>query len=73
MFVYFLVMVTRVKLLYVSSAFFALSYMCTQDKNRNATLFQWKIHGLLFKVIDGDNEPSSFQEMRTKSTKQCLK
>ena len=25
--------------------------------------FNGKIHGVWFKVIDGDNEPSSFQEM----------
>ena len=42
-------------------------------RNRNATLFQWKIHEVLFKVLDGDNEPSSFQEMLMNSTKQCLK
>ena len=41
--------------------------------NRNVTLFQWKIHGVLFKAIDGDNESSSFQEMLMNSTKQCLK
>ena len=45
----------------------------TLKRNRNATLFQWKIHGVLFKVIDGDNEPSNFQEMLMNSTKQCLK
>ena len=38
---------------------------------RNATLFLWKAHGVLFRVIDGDNEPSSFQEMLMNSTKQC--
>ena len=26
-------------------------------RSRNATLFQLKIDGVLFKVIDGDNEP----------------
>ena len=36
--------------------------------NRNATLFQWKIHGVLFKAIDEDNESSSFQEMLMDST-----
>ena len=35
----------------------------TPKRNRNATLFQWKIHRVLFKVLDGDNESSSFQEM----------
>ena len=34
----------------------------TLKRNRNATVFQWKIHGVLFKVLDGDNEPRSFQE-----------
>ena len=42
-------------------------------RNRNATLFQWKIHGVLFKVLDRDNEPSNFQEMLTNSTKYYLK
>ena len=46
---------------------------CTLERNRNATLFQWKIHGVLFKVMDGDNKPSSFQEMLMNSTKQGLK
>ena len=45
----------------------------TLKRNRNATLFQWKIHGVLFKVIDGDNESSIFQEMLINTTKQCLK
>ena len=35
----------------------------TLKRNRNDTLFQWKIHGILFKVLDGENEPLSFQEM----------
>ena len=35
----------------------------TLKRNGNATLYQWKIHGVLFKVIDGDKEPSIFQEM----------
>ena len=45
----------------------------TLKRNRNATLFQWKIHGVLFKVLHGDNEPSSFQEMLMNSSKQSLK
>ena len=40
---------------------------------RRATLFQWKIHGVVFKVLDRDNKPSSFQEMLKNSTKYCLK
>ena len=28
----------------------------TLKRNRNATLFQWQTYGVLFKVIDGDNE-----------------
>ena len=41
----------------------------------NLHFFLWKIHvhGALFKVVDRDNEPSSFQEMLTNSTKYCLK
>ena len=45
----------------------------TLMRNRNATLFKWKIHGLLFKMLDRDKEPSCFQEMVTNSTKHCLK
>ena len=45
----------------------------TLKSNRNATHFQWKIHGVWFSVLDRDNEPSSFQEMLTNSTKHCLK
>ena len=37
-----------------------LMILYTLKRNRNATLFQWKIHGVLFKVLEGDNEPSSF-------------
>ena len=48
-------------------------FICTLKRNRNATPFQWKIHWALFKVLDGDNEPSNFQEMLTNSTKLCLK
>ena len=44
----------------------------TLKRNKNATLFQWKIHGLLFKVLDRDNESSCFQEMHMNSTKHCL-
>ena len=35
----------------------------TPKRNRNASPFQWKIHGLLFKVLDRENEPTNFQEM----------
>ena len=45
----------------------------TLKRNRNATLFQLKIHGVVFKVLDGDNKPSRFQELQMNSTKQCLK
>ena len=45
----------------------------TLKRNRNATLFQWKMYWVLFKVIDGNSEPSSFEEMLMNSTKQCLK
>ena len=41
-------------------------------RNQNAILFQWKIHGLLFKVLDRENEPSCFQETLKNSTKHCL-
>ena len=45
----------------------------TLKRNRYATLFQWKIHGVMFEVLDRDNEPSSFQEMLTNTTKFCMK
>ena len=32
----------------------------TLKRNKNATVFQMKIHGLLFKVSDRDNENSRF-------------
>ena len=48
-------------------------YVSTLKRNRNATLFQWKIHWVLFKVLDRDNEPSSFHEMLTNSTKRRMK
>ena len=35
----------------------------TPKRNRNATPFQWKMHGVLFEELDRDNEPSNFQEM----------
>ena len=35
--------------------------------------FQWKILDVLFEVIDGENEPSSCQEMLVNSTRQYLK
>ena len=35
--------------------------------------FNLKIHEVVFKVTDGDNELSSFQEMLMNITKQCLK
>ena len=38
----------------------------TLKRNRNAIVFQWKMHEVLFKVLDGDKEPRSFQEMRVK-------
>ena len=41
----------------------------TLKRNKNATHFQWKIHWVLFKVLDRDNEPSSFQVMLTNLTK----
>ena len=31
------------------------------------------MHGILFKILDRDNEPSNFQEMLMNSTKRCLK
>ena len=45
----------------------------TLKRNRNATLFKWKIHEVLFKVLGGDNEPSDFQEILMNSTSQFLK
>ena len=41
----------------------------TLKRNSKATLFQWKIHGLLFKVLNRDNELSCFQETLMNSTK----
>ena len=42
---------------------YAYAHCFTLKRNSNATLLQRKIHEVLFKVLDGDNEPSSFQEM----------
>ena len=42
----------------------------TLKRDKNATLFQLKISGLLFKVLDRDNDSSPFQE--TNSTKHYL-
>ena len=38
-------------------------YTSTLKKSRNTTLFRWKIYGVLLKVIDRGDEPSSFQKM----------
>ena len=54
------------------SVFEPLKFYCTLERNKNATLFQWKIHGLLFKLLEGENEPSCFQETLTNSTNHCL-
>ena len=32
-------------------------------RNKNASLFQWKIHGLQFKVLDRENGPSIYQNI----------
>ena len=48
-------------------------FKSTLKRNRNATLFQWKIDGVVVKVLDIDNEPSSFQEMPRNLTNYCLK
>ena len=45
----------------------------TLKRNRNATLSQWKIHGIWCKVLDSDNEPPSFQERLMNSTKYCFR
>ena len=44
----------------------------TLKKNKNATLFQRKMHWVVFKVLDRDNETSSFQFMLNNATKHCL-
>ena len=44
----------------------------TLKRNRNATHLQWNVHGVLFKLLDRDNEPSSFQETLKNLSKQCL-
>ena len=43
-------------------------------QQKYATFFSiiGKTHELLFKVIDGDKEPSRFQDMLMNSTKQCF-
>ena len=45
----------------------------TLKRLKNATPFQWKIHWVVFQVLERDNELSSFQVMLTNSTKHCLK
>ena len=42
----------------------------TFKRNKNAALFQWKIHGLWFEVLDKDNVPSCFQGTLKNSTTQ---
>ena len=42
------------------------------QRNKNATLFLWKIHGLMFKVLDRENEQACFQETIANLTKHCL-
>ena len=49
------------------------SKLNTLKRNKNATLFQWKIHWALFKVLDRDNEPSNFQEMFMNAKKTLFK
>ena len=44
----------------------------TQEKKKRYT-FSMEIHGVLFKVLDRDNEPSRFKEMLMNPTKYCLK
>ena len=43
-------------------------YTHTLKRNRNATPFQWKMHWVVFTVLDRDNETSSFQIMLKNST-----
>ena len=45
--------------------------LSTLKRNKNAALFQWKMHGLWFEVLDKDNVPSCFQETLKNSTKHC--
>ena len=45
--------------------------LSTLKRNKNAALFQWKIHGLWFEVLDKDNVPSCFQGTLKNSTKHC--
>ena len=61
------------KCVFLCVFYFYFMFVNTLKRNRNATLFQWKIHVVLFKVLDGDNEPSSFKVMLLNSTKQSLK
>ena len=57
----------------VPKVFEPLKFDCITTLREIETLFQWKIHGVMFKVLYRDNGPSSFQEMVTNSTKYCLK
>ena len=50
-----------------------LTILYTLKRNRNATLSQWKIHGIWLKVLNSDNEPPSFQERLMNSTKHCFR
>ena len=50
-------------------SFFYKCLLSTFKINKNAALFQWRIHGLWFKVLDRDNVPSCFQETIMNSTK----
>ena len=49
------------------------SYRTTLKRNRNATVFQWKIYGTLFEVLDRDNGFSSLPEKLSNTTKESLK
>ena len=49
------------------------SYRTTLKRNRNATVFQWKIYGTLFEVLDRYNGFSSLPEKLSNTTKESLK
>ena len=52
-----------------------LFFLCLFKHSREITtlhFFDGKVHGLLFKVLDRENEPSCFQETLMKLLKPCL-
>ena len=44
----------------------------TNKRSEDPTVFRWRLHWLLFKVLCRDIEPKCFLETLTNSTKHCL-